>query len=112
MTKPRDRDKEKDILRDALAVPKSDREQFLREPCPDPTARADLEETLAETIGPDFPEARLAEPYEGPVHLPAGAQVGPYSVLGEIDRGGQGRIFLASDARLGRRIALKCLVAS
>ncbi len=35
--------------------------------------------------------------------------VGPYEILGEIDGGGQGRIFRARDPRLGRDVALKML---
>ena len=35
--------------------------------------------------------------------------VGPYEILGEIDGGGQGRIFRARDPRLGREVALKIL---
>jgi len=38
-----------------------------------------------------------------------GTELGPYTVVGEIGRGGMGRVYLASDGRLGRRIALKAL---
>lgn len=41
--------------------------------------------------------------------LTQGTVVGSYTVLREIGRGGMGRVYLASDARLGRTVALKAL---
>jgi len=38
-----------------------------------------------------------------------GTELGPYTVVGEIGRGGMGRVYLASDGRLGRTVALKSL---
>jgi len=35
--------------------------------------------------------------------------LGPYTLLGEIGRGGMGRVHLAEDPRLGRRVAIKTL---
>jgi predicted Ser/Thr protein kinase len=45
--------------------------------------------------------------------LTPGAVVGPYTIVQEIGRGGMGRVYLASDSRLGARmVALKALAPS
>jgi serine/threonine protein kinase len=41
--------------------------------------------------------------------LAPGSVVGTYTIVREIGRGGMGRVYLASDARLGRTVALKAL---
>src|SRR5207302_10096770 len=44
--------------------------------------------------------------------LEPGTRVGPYVIVDTIGRGGMGQVFLGSDPRLRRKVALKCVLRS
>jgi len=50
----------------------------------------------------------LTDPEERTIFEP-GRRLGPYEVVREIGRGGMGIVYLATDTRLGRRVAMKVL---
>jgi serine/threonine protein kinase len=113
--------KAKDVIVEALGRPAQEREAFVRERCTDPALCADVLAVLAsgaavaELVATQTMETRLFAPDDragdGEV-LQLGTQVGPYLIVDHIGHGGMGRVFLGTDPRLQRRVALKCLLDS
>jgi len=56
-----------------------------------------------------LPVAKAAEATAAPAS--DAPRIGPYRILSEIGRGGQGTVFLAEDSRIARKVALKVLAS-
>ena len=94
----------------------SQRSAFVAESCAgDPALQKEIEDLLAsheesdsfiETPASDVAAELLAE---GQAGLVVGQAIGPYTVVDLIGAGGMGQVYLGTDTRLGRRVALKIL---
>ena len=66
----------------------------------------------AHGTGTDFLDQAPPVATEPVPPLPAGAHLGPYEIATELGRGGGGIVYLATDHRLGRQVALKLVAAT
>jgi len=113
-------DKAKDIIFEALGLPAEDRDAFVRRHCDDPALCDEIIALLASApAGDDFLASRTLKAFGEADQIPAepddleiGTKVGPYVIVQHIGVGGMGRVFLGTDPRLQRRVALKCLIDS
>jgi serine/threonine protein kinase len=112
MTSP-SRQAAEDLVRLALRRPLSERESFLHDNCPDPILRAEIDALLKlRGEAAASPGRRSGDDLDDEEDLPPGSHVGPYIVVDRLGRGGMGQVFLGSDPRLHRKVALKCLTPS
>jgi hypothetical protein len=112
--------KAKDVLFEALERPAKEREAFVRQRCADPAMCAEILAILAsvrtrdEFLASQAFHDLTADPDDVPDELgdlQPGTRVGPYVIVERIGAGGQGNVFLGSDTRLRRKVALKCVNA-
>ena len=111
--KPTSWEQAKDVITEALKRAPSERERFVRERCSDSELASEIITLLAAyRDGADFladpPATDTAEDDD----LEPGTRVGPYVIIDSIGRGGMGHVFLGSDPRLRRKVALKCVIKS
>ena len=104
-------------LAQALKRPRPERDQFLRDHCDDPQVRSAVLALLAQDTGTEplpVTEAPTVswQAVDDLSDLRLGGQVGPYTIIDCLGRGGMGQVFLGSDPRLQRKVALKCLIPS
>ena len=106
--------KVEEIFQGALEREGDDRLRFIAEACAgDEDLRAEVESLLEHDRGAgEFlatPVVDTAAPGSGKDRSFIGHTLGSYQVLTQIGAGGMGEVYLAQDARLGRRVALKVL---
>ncbi len=105
----------KDIFEAALSRTADERERFLAKTCQDDHLRREVESLLS-----SFEEANsfLQKPAVGEVaeivvgkstRLANGRQFGHYEIIKQIGAGGMGEVYLATDTKLDRCVAVKIL---
>ena len=98
----------KSVVQEALELPRVDRASLLSKACgEDQELRKEVEAYLAvsETQAQHFDGIRIV-PHTFS-SLPAGAQIGPYTIESLLGEGGMGAVYLARDEKHDRPVALK-----
>src|SRR5882724_1513214 len=114
--KPERLQRSDEILQRALELAPEDRAAFLDQACAgDEVLRQKVESLLAAAQQMDgFMEERVSRVagelmIDGPVTASAGQVIGYYKIVALLDKGGMGEVYLATDTRSGREVALKLL---
>src|SRR6266508_3049522 len=114
--KPERLQRSDEILQGALELRPEERAVFLDEACAgDEALRQRVESLLLAAQRMDgFMEERMSRVagelmMEGPVIASPGQVIGYYKIVVLLDKGGMGEVYLATDTRSGREVALKLL---
>jgi hypothetical protein len=117
----------KNVFNGALERPEPERAAWLRGECGSDVALLDAAEQLLrshETLGAFLDRPAAVDPEDVALATPPGAEsadgtawhagdrVGEYEIVRPIGRGGMGVVYLATDRRLHRQVALKSLPAA
>src|SRR5689334_14135017 len=95
----------KAVITEALTLAPTERERFVRKQCGDPPLALEIIPMLGGYQGNDF-LAAAADSGDESNQIQPGMRVGPYVIVDSIGRGGMGHVFLGSDPRLRRKVAL------
>lgn len=101
----------KQLYDSALEQDPARRDGFLAKACQDDTdLRREVESLLAQTGSTDDLAGQLARAdalAAVETALKPGERLGPYEIQGLLGKGGMGKVYLAVDTRLGRKVAIK-----
>jgi len=103
-----------DLFNQAVDMDPSTRERFLDQACgADSHLRAEVESLLRSADTSDGLEHLVHDAaqdfLEGKSGLDAGSRIGGYEIISLLGAGGMGRVYLAQDQRLRRKVAIKTL---
>jgi predicted Ser/Thr protein kinase len=108
----------RDLFERALEEQPADLTAWLAEATDDPDVRAEVRslldqhteagEFLSEPVQDRLPSLVDDDEDKGEA-FPAGSVFGRYTIVRELDRGGMGRVYLATDGELPRNVALKAI---